>query len=633
MSLLTPDLTGSNPLCKIENDHRYIILDNQTIEFHDSVFAKDIEVYLLGTITKPLIKDTDWSITEADKDYEAMSAMRLREKTFTEILVKSITIIKPHVADYEISLSYQRLYPVASSIALQEYPDKVDFTPEAWYDALEMLKRHDLLLAPIHDIHAISPHSPILLEPDPNKELVANKIVGEIYTINVPNKIAVIHPANGAFFKDSVSIIRDDTKAELIEGEDYIVYGYDSAKTRLTSNKSGVYKFIGFEKPFVCDVIVSYHAYGGDPTLSDIKAHDETINNIIEYITNSQLLTSETVKNAPVITNIVNKLVALEENMRKLAQSGRPNYGDVTTGTSLLKKIAAPDQEFHWWTIAELYKVSGSPAPDEVFISDTAVFSIQTLYTKFAFTAYINVNLDNPVNVFDVKVPTSLYPLGYIPYEDYTNLEFITRPQFRIIWNANTVQGSGIYLQIGMQLKTVATETIVVEDMSGHESCWKLIPEVDTAVLPEDTLITLPSGNHVWDKNNSDSRLSTYLIPLTEGHIVWAGSEVLNRPSGRKIITLTHFLEDNVDLTRIKKIRYDMEEEDANRFPVYIEVNSRTNDLLGTQTFYYNGKPAYMNGRIRRNPQNNKIEIMLDIDVTAGLASTQLNLRQVVIYT
>ena len=634
MSLLTPDLTGKNLNCRVENDQRIVIVQDQVIEFHDSVFADSIEMVLIGTVTKPLVKDLDWAILDGDIDYEAMAAMRLREPTFSSVLVKSVTMIKTYVADYKIALVYQKLYPLPSSLALQNAPEKVEFTPEAWLDLLETVKRHDLLLAPISDVHSETfIKNPKLLEPDPNQEREANKIIDEVYSLNVPNKVAVIHPINGAFFKDSLSIKRTDLDVgnELVYGEDYIVYGYDSYKTANTLNTSGVYKFISFLKPFVCDVSISYHAYGGDPTLYDIKAHDESINNIVEYILNAQLLTAETVQNAPVIINMINKLSALEEEMRRLANQGRPTYGDATNGTTLLKKISSVDTNFHWWTIAELYKVSGS---DEVFISGTLRINVQTLLTKFAFTAYVTVNLDNPIDQLKVTVPSSLTPLGYIPYNDYSELDQIIRPQFRIIWNQNAVQNSGIYLQIGMALKTTATETIAVEDVSGLESCWKIIPSPEEAVLPEDDMLTLPSQNHIWSTENPDSRQESYLIPLRDGNIIWAGTEALNRPTtGIKHLELVHFLENEVDISRVRQIRFDLEEVGANKFPVYINVNPGTEDLMGSTSFSYNGKAAYLIGRLRRNPVSEEIELIVDADITAGLASTQLNLRHVIIYT
>ena len=640
MSLLTPDLTGTNPLCKVENDTRLIVVQDQVVEFHDSIYADSLEIVLIGTVTKPLIRDYDWTITDSDIDNEAIGAMRLREPDFRKTLIKSITMIKTYAGDYKISMAYQRLYAVPSSVALENYPNKVEFTPEAWNEVVQRVKKYELLLAPIKDINADGViKQPKLLEPDPFQERSENNIVDEIYTVDVPNSVAIIHPICGAFFKDTLVVKYSGSGQEeiLVEGTDYKVYGYDSYKTANTPNNSGVYKFIAIISPIVGDVSISYHAYGGDPTLYDIKANTESIENIEYYIKNAELLTGETVGNAPVIINIINKLTALEEEMRRLANQGRPNYGDVTNGTSLLKKITSVDSDLHWWTIAELYKVSGS---DQVFIADTMKINVSMLNSKFMFTTYISVNIDSAVDKFKVTCPMSLTPLGYIPYEDYSGLETIIRPQFRIIWNQNAVQSSGIYLQIGMQLKDMVTETICVEDVSGAESCWKLIGSVDDAVLPEDDLITLPSKNHIWSVDNPDSRAETYLIPLIDGTIIWAGTESLNRPnSGSKNLTLVHFLDKEIDISNVRRMRLDLDEVGATKFPVWLDFNpkskgvNKNDDLVSSAAYYYNGKPAYISGRLRRNPVSQDIELTIGADITAGLASNQLDLKHVIIYT
>ena len=655
MSLLTPDLTGNNTACRKTNDARMVIKQDQVIEFHDSVFADSIEMILVANlnVTKTLVRGIDWEVRDSDIDYEAMSAMRLREPTFLTTLVKSITMIRSYVSDYKVSLDYQTLYPLPSTIALKNYPDKVEFTPESWIEVLESVKRHELLLAPIQDIHASGIiKQPLLLEPDPYQERSANLIVDELYEVNVPNKVAVIHPIHGAFFRDTLSVRQVTVSAvggvsygdTLVEGIDYKIYGFDSSKTANIVNTSGIYKFIVITTAIVGTLAITYHAYGGDPTLYDIRAHDESINNLTTYILDSQLLTAETVANAPVVINMINKLTSLEEEMRILAQQGRPNYGDATDGNTLLKVVTSSSpKEMHWWTIAELYKVSGS---EEVFISGTMKLNIQMLYKKISFTAHVSANLDNTFtnsetgityqvcDAFKVSCPISQVPLGYEPYVEYSGLSNLSRPQFRIIWNKNAVENSGIYLQLGMRLNDVVTETIAVEDVSGKESCWKLIKSSEQISSPEDDIILLPSGNHTWSVDNVDSKQESYLIPFIDGHIVWAGTEALNRPqSGRKDIPLTHFLEDDVDISRIRRMRFDLEEVGANKFPVFMDVIPGSTDLLGSTSFYYNGKPAYMTGRLRVNPATKEIELSIGVDITAGLSSNQLNLRHVVIYT
>ena len=284
MSYLTPDLTGTLDNYKIINDKRYIISPNQIVEFYDTVFLDSIEIVLEGTISVPLVQGYDWEVY--DVDYNAIGAMMLASPSFDKTLVKSIRMIKPHNANYKINMSYQKLYPVTSSVALEQTPAKIELTPELIYDLLESVKRHEALLAPIQDIHALNATQAKLLEPDPHKENEHNFIEEEIFSVNVPGNVAVIHPRYGSFFKDSLTVKYTVTDTVLVEGEDYEVYGLDYSKTKNTSNTSGVYKFILITKAYVGDISISYHAYGGDPALEDLRTHDQTINNIIYYLSN-----------------------------------------------------------------------------------------------------------------------------------------------------------------------------------------------------------------------------------------------------------------------------------------------------------------------------------------------------------
>lgn len=629
---LIPDLTGENELYKVDNDQRMIITTDQVVSFNDPIFADSLQVTALGTVNKVLVKGADWNFRPEDRAIEAMSAMKLVDINFNRTLIKSIVILKPFVgAEYRINCSYQRLYPVYSKKALYPSNEPLTVTPDLIRHMLEMLQRHDYLLAPIKDVHTVTDKNCLLLEADPNKERTENYIVEEEHLINVPENVSIIHPIGGPFFKDSLTVKHVESGMTLVENEHYKVFGVDYHKTAASSNTSGVYRFILFLGSFVGSVKISYHAYGGDPTLEDIRALDETNNNLIKYIIDSQLLTPETVSTAPPIILIRNKLEEMEENMRRLAATGRPTYGDVSSGGCLKKRIAANDTDHHWWTIASLYKVDGS---SDVFVADTMKLRIQTFYTKFAFDAIVNVNLLNPSRIMNVNVISANYPKGYDPFLDYSELENIIRPQFRVIWNDNTVNQSGAYLQIGMRLKTVAEETIVVEDWSGPESAWKLIPSPAESVLPEDSIITLPNPNHIWDKLNPDSRVASQLMPFENGHLIWAGNESLNRPSsGWKSLQLVHFLEPEVDIRKIKRMRLDLEEVGAARFPVMLDFISGSYDLNASSSFTYNGKPAYVTARIYLNPVSKNIEVSLSAEIVAGLASTQLDLRHVIIYT
>lgn len=625
------DLTGQNVLYKTDNDIRLIITADQKIEFSRPVYADSIQMTLLGTINRTMLVNVDWAVAADDIDYSSMAEMQLIDDTFDKILVKSITIIKPYAGyKYKIGMVYQSNLPVISKIVLDPTKERLDVSPELILDMVETIRRHELLLAPVKDIHTIVETNPLLLEVDLTMENTSNFIQNEIHLVNVPEGISSIHPIGGAYYGDSLKVYSNSTGALLVEGEDYVKFGSNLHKTKLCSVTSGVYEFILLKKAFVGEVKIDYHAFGGDPTLNDIRALYENQDNMLDYLVNAEIMTASTVGDAPSIVLMRNKILQLEEEMRRLIATGRPSYGDMSNGRCLKKRIAADDTALHWWTIAKLFKVEGS---DQVVLSDTMKLRFTSLLTQFAFDAIVNVNITNPTNKLNVTCLSATYPKGYVPFEDYSELENIIRPQFRIIWNENTVEGSGIYLQVGLRLKTVREETIAVEDWSGNESCWILIPDPEVSVLPEDDTLTLPSGNHVWDTMNPDSRQVSYMTPFPDGHIVWAGSEALNRPnSGWKNFTLVHLLEDDTDIKNIRKIRIDLEEVGANNFPITLDVVPGSENLVGSGAFTYNGKPAYINAMLTRNQVTKKLELSVNADITAGPTSNQLNMRHVLIF-
>lgn len=114
---LLPDLTGENALYKITNDVKRIIKQDQVVSLYDSAFKDTLVITLLGTTNnkdtqRTLVEGDDWVIQDSDIDYSAMSDMRLLDDTFNRTLIKSVTFVKPFVADYTVNFAYQRLYPV-----------------------------------------------------------------------------------------------------------------------------------------------------------------------------------------------------------------------------------------------------------------------------------------------------------------------------------------------------------------------------------------------------------------------------------------------------------------------------------------------------------------------------------------
>lgn len=313
--------------------------------------------------------------------------------------------------------------------------------------------------------------------------------------------------------------------------------------------------------------------------------------------------------------------------MRKLVNSS--SYGDVTDGKTALKKIAATDNDLHFYTIAELYMVDGS---SEIVTADRMHIRVQTVQSKIMFDAMITVNLNNETDKFTVNLLAENYDKGFVPFEDYSQIENAIHPQLRIVYNDDDTFTSGVLLQLGIEFKGFVEETVVIEDLSGKESCWLLLDGSTTAVPPEDNSIELPNGTAVYDETNPDSTAISTLVPFKGGFIAWAGSVSLNRPDGGyKVTEFEHYIPENVDLTKISHARLELQEGDDTLFPVRVDFIPGSDDMTGLGHFMYNSEAAYANLRIWNDVDGIKMTLSSDVDRTAS--ATPLDLKHVFIFT
>lgn len=316
--------------------------------------------------------------------------------------------------------------------------------------------------------------------------------------------------------------------------------------------------------------------------------------------------------------------------MRRL--QGTPAYGDITSGKSILMKLFAEKPGLHWYTIASLYKITGDDTtPSE---ADSFIFRLQSQLSHFQFKAEVSVDLNNQEgDRFNVNVTSENYPRGYTPFTDYGEIDSIIRPQLRVVWNDSDTM-TGAYLQLGFTLTNMLEETVAIEDMSGHESCWKLVDEVATVTQPADSDFTLPNGTSIWSTSLDTSKQESMLIPFKKGHLAWCGSVSMNRPdTGWQYTDLgdSLLLENSVDISRITKLRVDIEEVDGFQYPIDINFNSKIDKLKGHASFTHGNEPAYINAEIYRK-EDGSINIRLNYEIVAGTESNELRIRDVVVY-
>ena len=637
MSYHAPDLTGTDPLHRIINDIHSVFAPEQKIFFNTAIYADTLDVSLIGTVpVSRFVEGIDWEVRDDDIDVPTLSRVKVYDTEFSHRLVRSITITRPYPGDtYLINTNYQRLYPNQIRTAIYNN-EALEWTPPLAVAVLEEIDRLRLMVSKTRDITSIESDTVKYLELDPGQCNPNNIITGERHQIDTPAGIVYIQPIYGSFYNDDTLVITHPlSNTTLQRGTHYSVVGISPSKTHISSSSSPVYDFILFTSEFIGEVELKYHAFGGEPSLSNYKDLLQQVRSLTYFMNEAQFVTERTLGRTTTINTLTDRIIALEDNMRRFL-TGRPSYGDRTSGVSRLYKLTATDSALHWWTIATLYKVDGS---DDIVTADRLHFRMSTLYSKLMLDTYVSFNMNKPVdNKLDVTVLSESYPRGYVPFTDYAEVDNIIRPQFRVIWNDDEVRQSGYVLQIGMELKSILTESLAIEDFSGAECCWKLVDESDVAFPADDDTIALPALDpagqpyFIWNSIHPSSKSESTLFPFSKGHLIWAGVQCLNRPGGWNSYMINHFLDYTVDYRRVKKIRLELSERSSYNFPIDIDLVPGSDVLTGTATVSYYKQPMDVVVTLSRNESTQEIMVELTTSVVE-VGATPLDLVGIVIFT
>lgn len=640
-AFLNMDLTGENETYRESNRVFKIVKYGQIINFETPVFADSVVVQLVSSgvseVTLKLNEDytiPDDAISSCDND---LSNACIRDPEFNKQLISGIQLTRPFdegVSAYTIAVTYQRLYPLEIVNTYHDNRVPLNLTPNLIREIINKLAIHDNLLNRVTDVTSLSEDKVLILEVDTTGTDKNNHIVDEYHLVNVSSKRFIIHPHAGAFYGNSLKITHPNTGTVLTRNTDYILLGMNEPATKATSSTDTVWNFIAITASIYDEVKLEYQAFGGQPTIDNYRNLSEEIAAVTAYLNNAQAVTAESIGSTPVMTAIFDRINRLEANMRRLL--GTPTYGDLTNGKTILMSLAATEPGLHWYTIAALYTIQTTTGTSPVSTADTFVFRLQSSQTHFQFTCNVSVDLTNrDGDVFNVHVLGENYPRGYTSFKDYTEVEQIIRPQLRVVWNESDSM-TGAYLQLGFDLKSVNKEIIALEDCSGQESAWKLVDETDSLTLPADSDFLLPDGESTWSDLSELSKSETMLIPFHKGHLLWCGNIDMNRPLGgwkSTILCDDLLITEDVDITRFRKLRLNIQEDQGNRFAVDIPFNGTDDVLKGHASFTHQEQPAYVNVEIYHDKNNgNKLTVDVNYQIVAGESSVKISIKDMVIF-
>lgn len=453
------DLTGIDPTFK-RIDKRYMIFKTgQVVEFREPAFSDSIQVFkLMPSGPIPMIAGSQWGFRPANIDYQGLSDAKLRaasqEMGFDAALYNGIIITDAEADDeqYEIAVEYQAL----RSDPTQFNEDLIgpDYSPGTMRGVLQTL---DFLLKVKNPVSAVTSDtiaSLTCLDVDLSGLRPTNKIFNEVHVVNVPGYVNIIAPINGSFFKHDVKVVLSSTEEELIEGSDYIVLGMNPGKTQAALHSSGVYDYILLKKPYVGNIKLTYHAFGGEVSRMDINVLRNAIIDINTLLRGSDLLTTESLGSAPIIKDIIARLGVLEEIYRHYpADTFTMNIG--------------PDNL--WVNIAQIEHGAWSET-GMIERAGNGEFRIELPNKEYVADINLRYNVDS-------QMPLSIDPLRVVA-PDYAQdglgmFEHRIVPKFRIVWNKEDIN-SGLILQMSISSVVASTTIVKVSDRTGSSSPWEL---------------------------------------------------------------------------------------------------------------------------------------------------------------
>lgn len=520
-----PDITGQNPDYLQPNFLAVVFKNPQVIQFENSpVFEDSIKIVMTDKLGTALVKGVDWAVASTDVDDMAISQAKLEDANFSKSLLKSITIISAKALNQRIAITFQEFYLTQPGRTFDD-GRPFELTPDLTKNMLTDLASIKQQIANSSSPVALNNKTPKLLPFDVNKELDSNIVDDEIITVNTTTGVRVLRLSQGAFFADDLTI---EYNGKLLDkSKDYLPFNV-SPLTKQSTSKGGIFNNIVLIGNITGEVKVTYHAVGGDVQPDDISALYATMTSIHDFLRSNSFVTADALARTIPFRAVFARMTKLENDMRILLNDA-PTYGDATAGQTVVRPIASPDANFHWWTIANLYKVQGS---NDIVTADQFRGRVSFPGAKTAVSFVVDFNLDQDRNPVSITTESLVFDPTYVLFESTSPVAPVY-PMIRVCWNKTAQAFSGASIQIGIPL-TALSERMVVEDMSSNESCWILdktgqFIKGNTTVSPtspRDDGFVLPDGSSTWSNASASSFKRVYVPTFDKGYLVYSGSVV-----------------------------------------------------------------------------------------------------------
>lgn len=532
MMYSTPDLSGIDTNFAATGIVRAFVETGGKIPFDVPIFATTLKIVPFNNTTTQLVEGVDYTIEDDDYDTAALSRAVAMDLSFDKKIIKSVTVASPAIAmPFKVICSYQCLF---SNTTLS--PDVADqgitvLSPSSFSALLSDVTYIRGAITQIGNNSSDTTDVPTLLEIDPNCENSDNVITGEVHKVDTFNNKRIIRPVNGSFFVNSELALYDASGNLLKIGVDYSPAISNFEKIATSTSAYDICEIIELITDRAEAVSLTYHGYGGAPTIDDMKILLSNIKGIQDFLASNTFLTEYGLTGSQTIQFINKRVAALESNMRILTND--PQYGDATAGTAAARALRSSDTYFHWWNVATLFKSANSST---VYTKGSGLYHIELSNLGFSCDLAVAVNLDATRNPVSIDAHNVNFDPGFDTVSD--SLSNVLPPviKARVVWNTLNGSVSGAILQIGLTLPNLS-EVMGIQDIGTSESPWIMLTgaTADDA-NPKDTGITLPDGLSVWSDplttqqsstttGTSSEAIQTLQVPT--GYLAYNGNSVV----------------------------------------------------------------------------------------------------------
>ena len=247
---------------------------------------------------------------------------------------------------------------------------------------------------------------------------------------------------------------------------DYVFENLNAAKTEKSESEYGVYDTVRLIGSMNGNVLITYHAFGGNVVFEDVQDMRQDLTNVMRILTSKNLVTSDIFDKQPIIREMLNRIQVIEQYHRHFNQVEHAVYMGI--------------KGFHWINIASLYDVEWDE--ENKVIDEIGSFRVESLVRHWCYEFTLSIDLKKKIYNMLRCNTLATNDVGATDLKDYeAYLKIHDDVAIRCCWNGDGTT-SGIMLQLGWNFDNypepengVDNDTIVVTDKSGMTSKWRLV--------------------------------------------------------------------------------------------------------------------------------------------------------------